>query len=67
MGVSWQPVAGGDMSVLDITRGDDIAARVGDKLKGRVAFVTGGTRGIGGRSAAASPVRGGAGRRLCRQ
>jgi acetoacetyl-CoA reductase len=38
---------GGDMSVLDITQDDNIAARVGDKLKGRVAFVSGGTRGIG--------------------
>jgi acetoacetyl-CoA reductase/3-oxoacyl-[acyl-carrier protein] reductase len=35
------------MTVLDITQNDDVAARVGDKLKGRVAFVTGGTRGIG--------------------
>lgn len=35
------------MTVLDITQQDDVAARVGDKLKGRVAFVTGGTRGIG--------------------
>ena len=34
-------------TVLDITQDDNIAARVGDKLKGRVAFVTGGTRGIG--------------------
>ena len=35
------------MNVLDITQDDNIAARVGDKLRGRVAFVTGGTRGIG--------------------
>jgi len=35
------------MSVLDITQDDNVAARVGDKLKNRVAFVTGGTRGIG--------------------
>ena len=35
------------MSVLDVTPDDNIAARVGDKLSGRVAFVTGGTRGIG--------------------
>jgi acetoacetyl-CoA reductase/3-oxoacyl-[acyl-carrier protein] reductase len=34
-------------TVLDITQQDNIAARTGDKLKGRVAFVTGGTRGIG--------------------
>jgi acetoacetyl-CoA reductase len=33
--------------VLDITQDDNIAARAGDKLGGRVAFVTGGTRGIG--------------------
>ena len=35
------------MSVLDLTQDDNVATRVGDKLKGRVAFVTGGTRGIG--------------------
>jgi len=35
------------MSVLDITQDDNVHARAGDKLKGRVAFVTGGTRGIG--------------------
>lgn len=35
------------MKVLDITQDDNVGARVGDKLKGRVAFVTGGTRGIG--------------------
>jgi len=35
------------MSVLDVTQQDSTGARVGDKLKGRVAFVTGGTRGIG--------------------
>ena len=34
-------------TVLDITQNDNIAARTGDKLKRRVAFVTGGTRGIG--------------------
>jgi len=34
-------------TVLDITQNDNTAARAGDKLKGRVAFVTGGTRGIG--------------------
>ena len=34
-------------TVLDITQDDNTATRVGDKLKGRVAFVTGGTRGIG--------------------
>jgi acetoacetyl-CoA reductase/3-oxoacyl-[acyl-carrier protein] reductase len=34
-------------TVLDITQHDSTAARTGDKLKGRVAFVTGGTRGIG--------------------
>jgi len=33
--------------VLDITQNENTAGRVGDKLKGRVAFVTGGTRGIG--------------------
>jgi len=35
------------MSILDLTQDDNITARGGDKLKGRVAFVTGGTRGIG--------------------
>ena len=35
------------MKMLDITQEENVAARVGDKLKGRVAFVTGGTRGIG--------------------
>jgi NAD(P)-dependent dehydrogenase (short-subunit alcohol dehydrogenase family) len=35
------------MTVLDLTQQDNVAARMGDKLKGRVAFVTGGTRGIG--------------------
>src|SRR5512132_371070 len=35
------------MSVLDLTQDDNVATRAGDKLKGRVAFVTGGTRGIG--------------------
>ena len=34
-------------TILDITQHDNIAARGGDKLKRRVAFVTGGTRGIG--------------------
>ena len=34
-------------TILDITQHDNTAARGGDKLKGRVAFVTGGTRGIG--------------------
>jgi len=35
------------MTVLDFTQHESLADRVGDKLKGRVAFVTGGTRGIG--------------------
>ena len=35
------------MGVLDLTCDDNITTRVGDKLKDRVAFVTGGTRGIG--------------------
>jgi NAD(P)-dependent dehydrogenase (short-subunit alcohol dehydrogenase family) len=35
------------MTVLDLTHKEDVATRIGDKLKGRVAFVTGGTRGIG--------------------
>ncbi|MGH7414826.1 MAG: SDR family NAD(P)-dependent oxidoreductase, partial [Candidatus Rokuibacteriota bacterium] len=34
-------------TVLEITADDNTAVRVGDKLKRRVAFVTGGTRGIG--------------------
>jgi acetoacetyl-CoA reductase/3-oxoacyl-[acyl-carrier protein] reductase len=34
-------------TVLDITQHDHTTARTGDKLKRRVAFVTGGTRGIG--------------------
>ena len=34
-------------TVLDITQNDNTAARTGEKLKRRVAFVTGGTRGIG--------------------
>ncbi len=33
--------------VLDITQNDNTTARSGDKLRRRVAFVTGGTRGIG--------------------
>ena len=33
--------------ILDFTQDDNVGARVGDKLKGRVAFVTGGSRGIG--------------------
>jgi len=33
-------------TVLDITQNDSSAVRSGDKLKRRVAFVTGGTRGI---------------------
>ena len=32
---------------MDQTQHDTVSVRVGDKLKGRVAFVTGGTRGIG--------------------
>ena len=35
------------MPSLDPIHDDNISTRVGDKLKGRVAFVTGGTRGIG--------------------
>ncbi|MEJ2199192.1 MAG: SDR family NAD(P)-dependent oxidoreductase [Desulfuromonadales bacterium] len=35
------------MGVLEITADENVKIRVGDKLKGRVAFVTGGTRGIG--------------------
>lgn len=32
---------------MDQTQQDSVSTRVGDKLRGRVAFVTGGTRGIG--------------------
>ena len=35
------------MTSMDSSRDDDTRARVGNKLHGRVAFVTGGTRGIG--------------------
>lgn len=35
------------MGVLELTCDDNVKTRAGDKLKGRVAFVTGGTRGIG--------------------
>ena len=35
------------MGVLDLTQNENVMTRIGDKLKGRVAFVTGGTRGIG--------------------
>jgi acetoacetyl-CoA reductase/3-oxoacyl-[acyl-carrier protein] reductase len=35
------------MSILDLTQHENVTTRVGDKLTGRVAFVTGGTRGIG--------------------
>ncbi|WP_298273191.1 3-oxoacyl-ACP reductase family protein [Geobacter sp.] len=35
------------MSNPDLTQNENVTSRVGDKLKGRVAFVTGGTRGIG--------------------
>ncbi len=35
------------MSVMDITQDDNVSTRTGNKLRGRVAFVSGGTRGIG--------------------
>ncbi len=35
------------MTTIDLAQYDNIGGRLGDKLKGRVAFVTGGTRGIG--------------------
>jgi acetoacetyl-CoA reductase/3-oxoacyl-[acyl-carrier protein] reductase len=35
------------MAPLDLSQNDNVTVRSGDKLKGRVAFVTGGTRGIG--------------------
>jgi len=35
------------MTPIDLSQQDVTSSRVGDKLKGRVAFVTGGTRGIG--------------------
>jgi NAD(P)-dependent dehydrogenase (short-subunit alcohol dehydrogenase family) len=35
------------MGTIDLTQHDNVSTRIGDKLKGRVAYVTGGTRGIG--------------------
>ena len=35
------------MSVMDLTQDDNVSTRIGNKLRGRVAFVSGGTRGIG--------------------
>jgi acetoacetyl-CoA reductase/3-oxoacyl-[acyl-carrier protein] reductase len=35
------------MTNPDVTQNSNVARRIGEKLKGRVAFVTGGTRGIG--------------------
>lgn len=35
------------MGTIDLTQNDNVSTRIGDKLKGRVAYVTGGTRGIG--------------------
>lgn len=35
------------MGTIDLAQNDNTATRVGNKLSGRVAFVTGGTRGIG--------------------
>ena len=35
------------MGFNDLAQNDSVATRVGNKLKGRVAYVTGGTRGIG--------------------
>ena len=45
------------MKVLDITQDDNVGARVSDKLKGRVAFVT------GARAASARPPTAISGRR----
>src|SRR5258705_2693012 len=44
-----EPPAGGnpDMPTLDVEQQDATWRTAGDKLRGRVAFVTGGTRGIG--------------------
>ena len=38
---------GSAMTPIDNTQDDSTRVRVGDKLERRVAFVTGGTRGIG--------------------
>jgi acetoacetyl-CoA reductase/3-oxoacyl-[acyl-carrier protein] reductase len=35
------------MGVMDLTQDDNVSTRIGNKLAGRVAYVTGGTRGIG--------------------
>jgi len=35
------------VTAIDLTQNENVSTRTGDKLKGRVAFVTGGTRGIG--------------------
>ncbi|MEI6205814.1 MAG: 3-oxoacyl-ACP reductase family protein [Desulfuromonadales bacterium] len=35
------------MGILDLAQNDNVSTRIGNKLTGRVAYVTGGTRGIG--------------------
>jgi len=47
MGAPFQRTGESTMALVDSNQDDTTGARVGDKLARRVAFVTGGTRGIG--------------------